>query len=535
MLCNINILMAQINVTVGDIEGNTQKIIKIIKDNQLSHDLIIFPELCITGYPPEDLLLRHDLFERVKQALNVIKDLVDDCYVLIGYPILTTHKVCYNTVGVLFKRELILEYNKQCLPNYGVFDERRYFTAGAPIPCIFKVKEYRFGICICQDLWENHVVEQLITTGVDAVLCINASPFEIDKQLRREELLVKYAKQGVCMLYVNLVGGQDELVFDGQSCAYDAFGNLFAKSPAFSEHLHSLSLSAQKCVGSIMPPLSCEEYIYQALVLGLRDYIGKNHIPGIVMGLSGGIDSALSLAVAVDAIGADRVHAIMMPSRYTSAMSVEDATLQAQALGVKYTITSIEPMFNTFINSLSSDLEILPHAPCLMEENLQARIRGVLLMAHANKTGYMLLTTSNKSELAVGYATIYGDMAGGFSVLKDVLKTQVYALSNYRNSIEPIIPQRVITRAPSAELAFDQTDQDLLPDYAILDNIIRLYVEENLDGDEIILRGYLPEDVFSTIKRIKYNEYKRRQAAPGVKISTRSFDRDWRYPLVSKY
>ena len=527
----LKILIAQINVTVGAIENNTKKIIDIIQEHQATHDVIMFPELCITGYPPEDLLLRPEFHLQVTKSLDLLKSIVKDCYVIVGYPRYSNNLNCYNTAGVITNGSLLTEYYKQCLPNYGVFDEQRYFKAGDPVACIFTVKNYKLGICICQDLWDGYPVDQLLTAGVDGILCINASPFEQSKQSQRESLLEKYSKTGVFISYVNLVGGQDELVFDGQSCIYDSLGKMCGKLEAFVEQNQTVVINDQEICSQIAPTLSDDELLYKALVCGLRDYVEKNHISGVVLGLSGGIDSAVTLAIAVEALGASRVHVVMMPSRFTASMSVEDATLQAQILNVQYTMISIEPLFHTFIQSLAPGLDLTQTG--IMEENLQARIRGALLMAHSNKTGYMLLTTSNKSELAVGYATIYGDMAGGFSVLKDVLKTQVYDLAKFINKIKPVIPERVITRAPSAELAENQTDQDTLPEYYILDAIIRLYVEDNLSSSEIINRGYVAHDVISTIRRIKHNEYKRRQAAPGVKISSRAFGKDWRYPLTN--
>lgn len=529
---SLTILMAQINPTVGAIAANTEKIINIIQTHQGNHDLIIFPELALTGYPPEDLLFHDELFIQIDVALQKIQANTADCHVIVGYPSIDVGQR-YNTASVITNGQCVARYHKQHLPNYGVFDEQRYFTQGEAIPCIFNIKNYRLGLCICEDIWQPGPVEQIFAANADVVVCINASPFNVEKYSLRESLLREYAKRGLTVIYVNQIGGQDELVFDGQSLAFDCKGELSARSPAFEEHLHSITLQGKRLRGDITPLLSKEALIYKALVCGLKDYVEKNHFPGVILGLSGGVDSALTLCLAVDALGASRVHAVLMPSRYTATMSGEDAKLQAEAMHVSYTTLPIEPAFNALLTTLAPSFSGL--APDITEENLQARIRGVLLMALSNKTGNMLLTTGNKSETAVGYCTLYGDMAGGFSVLKDILKTTVYALCNYRHTIAPVIPQRVLTRAPSAELASNQTDQDSLPDYDILDAIITGYMEDNLSPDEIIQCGYKAEDVMKVVKLIKRNEYKRRQAAPGVKISTCAFGRDWRYPITSEF
>ncbi len=528
----LTLLMAQINPTVGAIEANAEKIMDIIRTQQFSHDVIIFPELTLTGYPPEDLLRRDALFTCVNLALKTIMGITKDCHVIVGYPLREDSR-CYNTVSVLHQGACLATYHKQHLPNYGVFDEKRYFTPGPSIPCLITINGYQTGLCICEDIWEPGPVEQLVAAGADLMICVNASPFDENKYTQRETRLRKHAQRGLAIVYVNQVGGQDELVFDGQSVALDATGTLCARAPAFAIHLQTVTLHERQMKGEIMPLLEKDALIYQALVCGLRDYVEKNHFPGVLLGLSGGIDSALTLAIAVDALGASRVHAIMLPSRYTANMSSDDARLQLQALNVQHTTLSIEPAFNTLMKTLAP--AFVNHAPDTTEENLQARIRGVLLMALSNKTGNMLLSTSNKSETAVGYTTLYGDMCGGFAVLKDVLKTTVYTLARYRNNICPVIPERVIQRPPSAELAPNQTDQDSLPDYAILDAIICAYMNERLSAEDIIARGYKQDDVQRTIKRIKYNEYKRRQAAPGVKVTACAFGRDWRYPITSGF
>ncbi|WP_058508666.1 NAD+ synthase [Legionella quinlivanii] len=529
---SITILMAQINPTVGSIAANAQKIIAIIEKHQDSHDLILFPELCLTGYPPEDLLLRPAFLEEIKQAVNEISKQVTDCHVILGFPSLIDNH-CYNSAGVFYQGKQKALYHKQILPNYGVFDEKRYFRAGPSQRCIFEIRDYRFGLCICEDLWQPGPVEQLVNSEIDALLCINASPFDYTKQEKREKLLSNHVQHGFPIFYVNLIGGQDELVFDGQSLVMDTNGSTCVRLPAFLETVSTVVFSKQHIKGELNPLQTKEEQIYNALKLGTKDYVEKNGFPGVLLGLSGGIDSALTLAIAVDALGADRVTALLMPSRYTADMSNQDALIQLQAMNVKGETLSIEPVFNSFLQTLDPLFANKPKDTT--EENIQARIRGVLLMALSNKTGNMVLTTSNKSESAVGYATLYGDMAGGFSVLKDVLKTQVYDLARYRNSISQVIPQRVLERAPSAELAPNQTDQDSLPDYPTLDGIIQGYMENNLSAADLIQQGYPEADVRRVIHLIKRNEYKRRQAAPGVKVSIRSFGRDWRYPITSGY
>ncbi|KTC81472.1 NAD+ synthase [Legionella brunensis] len=526
----LQILMAQMNPTVGAIQANTEKICNIVKAYQHQYDVIVFPELVVTGYPPEDLLLREDFHQQVENALQTIQKHSKECYIIIGHPSLE-EKDCFNAASVFYSGTRMARYYKQHLPNYGVFDEQRYFTPGEAKPCILSIKGYQLGVCICEDIWHVGPIEQLLQVGVDGVFCINASPFDYQKQQLREELLRKHTSHGIAIFYVNQVGGQDELVFDGQSMAFDALGALCARAPAFQETLHAVTLSDKKITSEITPLLDYEKLIYEALVCGTRDYVEKNGFPGVLLGLSGGIDSALTLAVAVDALGPSRVHAVMMPSRYTANISLEDSQQQLTAMGVGSTTLSIEPALNSFFETLAPSFA--GYEPDITEENIQARIRGVLLMALSNKTGKMVLTTSNKSETAVGYATLYGDMAGGFAVLKDVLKTQVYALARYRNRISAVIPERVLTRAPSAELAENQTDQDSLPEYAILDEIIKAYMENNIDAEEIIKAGYPSAEVNKVIRLITRNEYKRRQAAPGIKISPRSFGRDWRLPITS--
>ena len=528
----LRILMAQTNPTLGNLEANQAQIIDIIKSNQAEHDVIVFPELALTGYPPEDLLYRTEFQQAVLDYLKKIQAATQNCYVLIGHPSIDP-KNRYNSVSVLHEGKIITHYHKQHLPNYGIFDEARYFVPGQKNPCMLEIKGYKIGICICEDAWQPGPVEDLIASGATILLNINASPFDENKYQTREELFKSYAKQGLTTIYVNQIGGQDELVFDGQSFAMDAQGIICARSPAFKEDLCTVEIEGKKINGQIVPLLDKNELLYQALVCGTKDYVNKNRFPGVLLGLSGGIDSALTLAIAVDALGAERVHAVLMPSRYTADISYEDALKELELLGVSHSMLSIEPAFNTIISTLEPVFHGLPTDTT--EENIQARIRGMLLMALSNKTGKMVLTTSNKSESAVGYATLYGDMCGGFGILKDVLKTQVYELARYRNSLSEVIPERVITRAPSAELRENQTDQDSLPDYAVLDAIITAYMEMNLTPAEIIQQGFNPEEVSKVIQLIKRNEYKRRQAPVGIRVTKRSFGKDWRYPITNKF
>lgn len=532
MNATLKVLMAQINTTVGAIVANEQKIIDIIKSQQTHHHVIAFSELVLTGYPPEDLIYRKELHEASEQSLLRIQKATENCHVIVGHPTITPEG-CYNSLSVFYKGQKIQQYHKQNLPNYAIFDEARYFIPGPKNTCILDIEDHKIGILICEDLWQPGPADDLISEEVSTIISLNASPFDYDKYSKREESIKRYALHGVNVVYINQVCGQDELLFDGQSLVMDKKGAICARAPAFEECLLTVELNKNNISGPIAPLLGFEQLIYKALVYGTRDYVQKNKFPGVLVGLSGGIDSALTLAVAADALGADKVHAVLMPSRYTADMSNEDALKQVNALNVSYSILPIEPVFASINQTLADDFKGL--AADLTEENIQARIRGMLLMALSNKTGKMVLTTSNKSESAVGYATLYGDMAGGFSVLKDVLKTQVFALAQYRNTLSSVIPERVITRPPSAELRENQKDQDSLPEYPILDGIIVSYVENNLTAAEIIKKGYEPAVVEKVIKLIKRNEYKRRQAAPGIKISPLAFGKDWRYPITNAF
>ncbi|RYY04772.1 MAG: NAD+ synthase [Gammaproteobacteria bacterium] len=537
-MSTLTIALAQLNTYVGDIPGNTQKVIQFAQRalNETSADAIVFPELTLTGYPPEDLLLRPSLDLRIERALNEIMAAKLPLAIIVGYP-KRIDGALYNMAGVIQDGELIAEYAKQCLPNYQVFDEKRYFEAGNR-PCVFMLKGTLAAITICEDIWFPEPMAQARDVGAQLMLNLNASPYHQGKQTQREMIVAARAQEGAMpVVYVNLVGGQDELVFDGGSMVVDANGQTQFRAPAYKEELFSLQLEATQA-GVTVPAQalaaipSNHEAVYQALVLGMRDYVNKNRFKGVVLGLSGGIDSALTLAMAVDALGADRVEAVMMPFRYTSDLSKNDAAEQARRMGVRYSSISIEPMYEAFMAQLAEEFDGLKRDTT--EENLQARCRGVLLMAISNKKGYLVLTTGNKSEMAVGYSTLYGDMAGGFDALKDVPKTLVFALAIYRNTLgEEVIPDTVITRPPSAELAPDQKDEDSLPPYDILDQILSLYVGHDFSAESIIAKGFARDQVERAVRLVDINEYKRRQAPIGIRISERGFGRDRRYPITS--
>ncbi len=538
-MSKLNIVLAQINCLVGDIVGNTDKILSVAAEAIQNHDadIVVFPELTLTGYPPEDLLLRPSLETRVNSALEKIKSAQLKTRLVVGYPKRLEGSLL-NMAGVIHDGQLVCEYAKQCLPNYQVFDEKRYFSEGT-LPGVFTIDDRKVGLTICEDLWDGRPLDDLKNEGIDLLLNLNASPFHLNKQLTRESLVSSRARElDAGIIFVNWVGGQDELVFDGGSICSDANGELILRSPMFEEALDCIEYmddGSLCCSGSPAPslaPLGDELSVaYQALVLGVRDYVNKNRFKGVVLGLSGGIDSALTLAIACDAIGAERVEAVMMPFRYTSDMSKNDAEKEAELLGVKYRSIDIEPMYNAFTESLADAFENTQRDTT--EENIQARSRGVLLMALSNKLGYLVLTTGNKSEMAVGYATLYGDMAGGLDVLKDVPKTMVFALSRYRNSLGLVIPETVITRPPSAELAPDQKDEDSLPPYDVLDQILELYIEKDCSHDAIVELGFDAEQVRKVIRLVDLNEYKRRQAPVGIRISERAFGRDRRYPITN--
>ncbi|HEY9036559.1 MAG TPA: NAD+ synthase [Pseudomonadales bacterium] len=525
--------MAQINPLVGDIPGNTARVLAEASRAQAQGmDVLVFPELTLTGYPPEDLLLRSSLDIRMDAAIQQLcEKLPAELWVVCGYPRRGPEGLA-NVAGVFHGGRRVVEYRKQHLPNYQVFDEKRYFITGHE-PCVLEIKGVRVALSICEDIWEPSPMQQARAAGAALMLNINASPFHVGKPAEREALLRQRATEGAMpVVYVNQVGGQDELVFDGGSFAVSREGRVCARAPAYAESLLAVSFDGGDLQPATVAAIAdTDASLYQALVLGVCDYVNKNGFPSVLLGLSGGIDSALTLAIAVDALGADRVSAVMMPFRYTSSMSLEDAEAEARTLGVHYRVLSIEPMFESFAESLADEFAGLPMD--VTEQNIQARCRGVLLMALSNKTGALVLTTGNKSEMAVGYATLYGDMAGGLDVLKDVSKTRVYALSRYRNTQAMVIPQRVIDRPPSAELAPDQKDSDSLPDYEVLDAILERYIEHDMSASAMIAEGFDETDVAHVIRLVDRNEYKRRQAAIGIRVTRRGFGRDRRYPVTS--
>ncbi|MFQ5469835.1 MAG: NAD+ synthase [Gammaproteobacteria bacterium] len=536
----LRIIMAQLNLLVGDIAGNTSKIIEAAESARDEHqaDLVVFPELTLTGYPPEDLLLRPALHEQIKNALDTIRQSTSGIGVIFGYPE-DTEEGTFNTAICIADGEILAKYRKQYLPNYGVFDEKRYFIA-ASAPCVFIYNGVRLGVTICEDIWQSGPVNQAKHAGARLALNLNASPFHANKRTEREDIVKRRAKvAGIPIVYVNLVGGQDELVFDGESFVVNSDGKVTQRAIAFEERLEIVDFSVDEngnCdpeAGPVQTYSSGEESVYRAVVLGIRDYIEKNLFKGVVIGLSGGIDSALTLAMAVDALGADRVEAVLMPSQYTAEMSVNDAVEESRLLGVRHRIISIESVYQAFLDTLKD--EFAGTTVDTTEENIQARCRGIILMAIANKNHKIVLTTGNKSEMSVGYATLYGDMAGGYAPLKDLPKLMVYRLSRYRNSISRVIPERVITRPPSAELAPDQKDEDSLPPYEILDPILEMYIERDISPEEIIVHGFDEATVHKVVTMVNRNEYKRRQAVPGVRITQRAFGRDRRYPITSGY
>ncbi len=540
MTQKVALVMGQIDPIVGDVSGNVDLIIAAAEEakSKCSADIIVFPEMTITGYPPEDLLLRDALYSQVDKALKRLCEEVKDIVCVVGYPMMDELGERFNMAAWIESGMIQASYIKQNLPNYSVFDEKRYFQPGNQ-PCVIEYEGIKFGLLICEDIWKISPCTQARDAGADVILNLNASPFSEEKQQDRIATLqrrVDEVKRPI--VYVNQVGGQDDLVFDGASFAVSADGEVCVQAPEFKTALTPVQLLRQldsivMLQGDQSELYEGEARIYEALKTGVKDYVEKNGFPGIVLGLSGGIDSALTLAVAVDALGADRVEAVMMPFRYTAEISKEDAAKQAKTLGVKYHSIPIEPMYTAFEDALTESFS--GAKADLTEENLQARIRGTILMAISNKSGKMVLATSNKSEVAVGYSTIYGDMVGGYSPLKDVPKTLVYRLAEYRNSLSECIPERVITRPPSAELRPDQKDQDSLPDYDTLDEIIKQYVRLDKSPAEIIELGYDKDVVTRVIRLINVSEYKRRQAAPGIKITQRAFGRDRRYPITSHY
>ena len=552
MAGQLRVVMAQLNLMVGDIEGNTSLVLENAERaiSEFAADLIVFPELTLTAYPPEDLLLRPSLKLRIDRAIDAILQADLPIHIVLGFPESIDGKL-FNALTVLKGGSRLATYHKQCLPNYQVFDERRYFHAGAE-PCVLNIAGIRLGFTICEDMWEQIPFKQARDAGADLMININASPYHIHKLEQRQALLKQRSMEGgFPIIYVNLVGGQDELVFDGPSMAMSASGECHYLAPNFEAGLHLVIVDIQNLDSQEFAVKRCEiprqslaaeqspiASVYHALVLGVRDYVNKNKFVGTVLGLSGGIDSALTLAIAVDALGKDRVQAVMMPFEYTSKLSLDAAADQAQRLDVEYQVIPIGRIYAAFIEALELEFSGLPVD--VSEQNIQARCRGVILMAISNKKQLMVLTTGNKSECAVGYSTLYGDMAGGFDVLKDVSKTLVYQLATYRNAEigsqgEEVIPQQVIDRSPSAELAPNQLDQDSLPPYEDLDRILELYIENDYSADAIVAEGYAEEVVKKVLRLVDLNEYKRRQSPVGVRLTARGFGRDRRYPITNAW
>ena len=558
----MKIAIAQMNCTVGDLAGNGSRIVDFaMRARAQDADVMVTPELAICGYPPEDLLLRDDFYRNCEKALHAIASKITGITVVVGFPQQVDGKR-FNAAAVIQNSGVMAVYHKHALPNYTVFDEERYFDADDQ-PCVFGINGSKVGINICEDTWGSQgpllaasavsraelssgsftltrdwdaaAPRAARAAGAEILLVLNASPYHLRKQHSRYDVMrARVSENGMPLIYANMVGGQDELVFDGASFVLNRAGEVTHQLPMFKEALAIITIEDGDPVkGEVAPERTVEADVYDALCLGVRDYVTKNGFPGVLLGLSGGIDSALTVAVAADALGADKVHAVMMPSQYTAGMSREDACAEADALKVRYSEIAIRPMYDAFMAALSPQFNGLPADTT--EENLQSRIRGTLLMAMSNKSGAIVLTTGNKSEMGTGYATLYGDMAGGFAVLKDISKMLVYRLASYRNTLSPVIPQRVITRAPSAELRPDQTDQDNLPPYAVLDAIMEAYVEHNASPHDIEAAGYERKDIERVIRLLRISEYKRRQAPIGIRITSRGFGKDWRYPVTTKY
>jgi NAD+ synthetase len=530
----MRIAIAQLDQVVGDLSGNAARIRAAVADaERVDADLVVTPELSLCGYPPEDLLLRPAFLAACAAELDRLAASTGAATLMVGFPEFADGKR-YNSVALIRDRKVVATYRKWRLPNYTVFDEERYFEPASE-PCVFEVAGVRVGVVICEDIWFPEPALIAKEAGAQVIVVPNGSPYHMRQQALRRQIVGERVREiGLPIVYVNRVGGQDELVFDGASFVVDGRGALAQQLPAWHETLALVEFdgAAPKSVRGALDK-RLEPHVYAALTMGVRDYVLKNRFPGVLLGLSGGIDSALTLAIAVDALGRERVRALMLPSSYNAPMSLEDARTMAGVLGVRYDEIAIDDMFAAFKHALAGEFK--GRAEDATEENIQARIRGTLLMALSNKYGSIVLTTGNKSEMAVGYATLYGDMAGGFAVLKDISKTLVYRLARYRNSLGRVIPERIITRAPSAELRPDQTDQDSLPPYDVLDRILEAYVEEDRSPEEIVREGCAPEDVAKVVRLIKVNEYKRRQAAVGIRITPRGFGKDWRYPITSAW
>lgn len=533
----VKVAVAQINCTVGDFDANGRKIVEAAaRAAEAGADLLVTPELSLAGYPPEDLLLRRAFYAASDAALQKLAGQLlrfPGLAVVVGHP-LAREGQRYNAASVLQRGMVIGTYCKHDLPNYDVFDEQRYFTPDNR-PLVFDVKGTAFGVNICEDTWFRYAPECARAAGAQVLLVLNGSPFHLGKHPQRLATMRDNVSHfAMPLVYANLVGGQDELVFDGASFVLDGRGELVASAPHFEESvLVTTFVDGVPQPGNVASEPAPDALAYQALVLGVRDYVGKNGFPGALIGLSGGVDSALTLAIAVDALGAERVRVVMMPSQFNLAISLEDAQTMAQTLGVRHDVLPIKPVFDAFLATLAGEFRGLPWDTT--EENLQARIRGSLLMALSNKYGSIVLTTGNKSETAVGYSTLYGDLAGGFAVIKDILKTLVYALCRYRNSIAPVIPERILTRAPSAELKAGQTDQDSLPPYAVLDDIIERYMEDGQAIPDIVAAGHDQAVVRKVVKMIRGAEFKRRQSPLGIRVTHRSFGRDWRYAITNRF
>lgn len=550
----VRIAHAQINTTVGDIEGNINRILKYVKKAEKKKvDIISFPELTITGYPPEDLLLKKKFIERNIEALNNLKKNIGDIIVVVGFVDRKNGKI-FNSAAVIYNRKIYGIVHKKLLPNYGVFDEKRYFSPGKEI-LNFSSDAINFGVNICEDIWHRRgPLKYQAKNGAKLIININGSPYLFKKRKEREKIGKFQCRENkITLVYTNLVGGQDELVFDGQSFVMDERGEIISLSPAFRAGLFISDLEIEQTKGEkesikipkkikqktdrispvISKTLSDYEEIYKALTLGVKDYVSKNNFKKVVIGLSGGIDSSLVATIATDALGKENVVGVFMPSKYTSKESKEDAVQLSKNLGIKFLSIPITNIFSTYLEEFKDIFK--GKKQDITEENLQARIRGNILMAISNKFGYLVLTTGNKSEMSVGYATLYGDMAGGFAVIKDVYKTVVYKLAEYRNSVSPVIPQRVLTKAPTAELKENQKDQDTLPPYSLLDAILNQYIENDKTYYEIVEMGFDKEVVKKVIRMVDRNEYKRRQAPPGIKITPKAFGRDRRMPITNHF
>ena len=533
----MRVAIAQMNVVLGDLPGNRNRIVEAAhKAAAMGVDVLLTPELSLCGYPPEDLLLRPDFYRSTEHTLATLAEATRtlDVAIVVGHPLAAGDRH-YNAATVFLRGQRLCTYRKQHLPQYEVFDEQRYFSAGDET-VVFEHAGVCFGLAICEDVWYAAPAAKAKAAGAEVLLVLNASPYHLDKAVDRQSVLEqRVAETGLSIVYCNLVGGQDELVFDGASCVLTDEGKTLLQLPQFHDAFARVDYAAGQWTTSEVSaaPQSIEAQIYEALVLGVRDYFAKNGFAGAYLGLSGGIDSALTLCVAVDALGPDRVRPIIMPSPYTAQMSIDDSLMLSANLGVSAEVVDIQPAMATYESILAPYFVGLPADAT--EENLQARIRGNLLMALSNKSGWLVLTTGNKSEVAVGYCTLYGDMAGGFAVLKDLFKTRVYAVSRWINREREIIPWRIIERPPSAELRPDQTDQDSLPPYEILDAIVAAYMEQDLSPREIMALGYREADVQRVVRLLRISEYKRRQSPVGIRLTRRGFGKDWRYPITNRY